>query len=105
MSFQEPEARILFPNPFMTVRLDGSEALNRDLLREIMKRRKSEPGIKRSNHQGWHSAGDFWSGTYYVHVPPADNPDDKYSGAIEFIDPRGSIGTNARVETPFTRGK
>ncbi len=165
MSFQEPEARILFPVPFLTVRVDGAEALNRDLLKEITRRRRSEPGMKRSNHLGWHSSldlferaepaharlardieaivaactakvdpdfpkglaakhegwvnvsqsnamnaphhhpGAFWSGTYYVHVPPPDDPDDKYSGAIEFIDPRGSIGSNVRVETPFTRGK
>ena len=27
------------------------------------------------------------------------------SGALEFIDPRGSIGSKAGLETPFTRGK
>ena len=165
MSFQEPEARILFPNPFLTVRLDDSAALNAALLKEIAARRREEPGIKRSNHIGWHSSldlfersepgharlakeidaivavctakiapayptdlarkhegwvnvspshamntphdhpGAFWSGTYYVQVPPPDDPADKYSGAIEFIDPRGSIGATFRVETPFTRGK
>ena len=165
MAFQEPEARILFPNPFFSIRLDDCEALNRGLLKEIAKRRRDEPGIKRSNHLGWHSSvdlfertepaharlareleavvaactvkidpnfpkdvtakhegwvnvspshamntphdhpGALWSGTYYVQVPPPDDPDDKYSGAIEFIDPRGSIGATFRVETPFTRGK
>ena len=165
MSFQEPEARILFPVPFMTVRLDDAEELNRELLKEIAKRRQAEPGIRKSNHLGWHSAvdlfqrtepaqarlakelsdiiaactmklapdlpkdlqgrhegwinvnttnamnaphdhpGAFWSGTYYVQVPPPDEPDDKYSGALEFLDPRGSIGTNAKIETPFTRAK
>lgn len=49
--------------------------------------------------------GAFWSGTYYVAVPLPDSRDDKMSGAIEFIDPRGSLGSNARIETPFTRGK
>ena len=49
--------------------------------------------------------GPFWSGVYYVKVPlPADD-DDKYSGAIEFIDPRGSIGTTANIGTSFTRPK
>lgn len=165
MSFQEPEARILFPIPFLTVRLDGAEELNRRLLKEIAKRRLTEPGIRKSNHLGWHSAidlfertepahaqlakelgdiiaactakmdpnfpkdlsgrhegwvnvsptnamntphdhpGAFWSGTYYVQLPPPDVADDNYSGALEFIDPRGSIGTNAKIETPFTRGK
>ena len=165
MSFKEPEARILFPIPFFTVRVDGAEGLNRDLLKEIAKRRNAEAGIQKSNRLGWHSAvdlfertepaqsrlaselnaiiaactakvapdfpkdlsgrhegwvnvsptnamntphdhpGAFWSGTYYVAVPPPDDPEDKHSGAIEFLDPRGSIGTNARIETPFTRGK
>jgi uncharacterized protein (TIGR02466 family) len=165
MSFQEPEARFIFPNPFLTVRLDDSEALNRDLLKEIAKRQKAESGIGRSNQMGWHSAtdlferkepaharlaaelraivaactakvmpdvpkdllvrhegwinlsptyalnaphdhpGSFWSGTYYIKVPPPDDPTDKYSGAIEFIDPRGSMGTNSRIETAFTRSK
>lgn len=49
--------------------------------------------------------GAFWSGTYYVHVPTLEGEADQRSGAIEFIDPRGSIGSNARFETEFTRGK
>jgi uncharacterized protein (TIGR02466 family) len=165
MSFKDPETLFLFPNPFLTVRLDDSERLNRDLLKEIDDRRLAEAGIKRSNQMGWHSAtdffartepahaalatelaaivaactrkmmpdvpkdltvrhegwinlsptyamnaphehpGSFWSGTYYVKVPLPDDPIDKYSGAIEFIDPRGSLGTNWRIETPFTRSK
>jgi hypothetical protein len=39
-----------------------------------------------------------------VQIPEADRSD-RQSGAIEFIDPRGSIGSNAGLETPFTRGK
>lgn len=165
MSFQEPDVRVLFPVPFLTIRLDKSEALNRRLLKEIGKRRAAEPGIERSNRYGWHSAldlfartepahvelareidamvaacttkmmpelpkdlvrkhegwinvspmhamnaphdhpGPFWSGVYYVAVPLADGGEDKLSGAIEFIDPRGSIGTSANIDTPFTRGK
>ncbi len=46
-------------------------------------------------------AGSFWSGTYYVAVPAAAEGDEQ-SGAIEFVDPRGSIGTNALIRTPFT---
>ncbi|WP_240913933.1 TIGR02466 family protein [Sphingomonas sp. HDW15A] len=49
--------------------------------------------------------GSFWSGTYYAQVPLPEREEDKMSGAIEFIDPRGSLGTSARIETPFTRGK
>ena len=164
MAFDEPEVRLLFPIPFATIRLAGSEDLNPRLLAEIEKRRESEAGIDRSNRYGWHSAtdffersepahaelaseieamvaavtaklapdlpaglatrhegwvnvsptnamnsphdhpGSFWSGTYYVHVPRADDSD-RQSGAIEFIDPRGSIGGSAGLETAFTRGK
>jgi uncharacterized protein (TIGR02466 family) len=164
MAFDEPEVRVLFPVPFVTIRLQGAETLNPRLLAEIAERRRAEPGVDRSNRYGWHSAldffdrpepahselareieamvasvtaklvpdapaglgtshegwvnvsptnamnsphdhpGSFWSGTYYVHVPEADESD-RLSGAIEFIDPRGSIGSNAGLETPFTRGK
>jgi uncharacterized protein (TIGR02466 family) len=163
--FEEPEVRVMFPVPLVTVQLKGADALNRRLLQEIAKRRKAEPGVERSNRYGWHSEPDlfqrtepahaeltreldamvaaataklipdmpkdlatrhegwvnvnpthamnaphdhpgvFWSGTYYIKVPLPADPEDKLSGAIEFIDPRGSIGTNARFETPFTRGK
>jgi uncharacterized protein (TIGR02466 family) len=164
MAFDEPEVRVLFPVPFVTIRLQDAETLNPRLLAEIEQRRKVEPGIDRSNRYGWHSAldlfdrrepahaqlareidamvssvtaklvpdapagigtshegwvnvsptnamnsphdhpGSFWSGTYYVHIPEADESD-RQSGAIEFLDPRGSIGSNAGLETPFTRGK
>ena len=165
MAFDEPEIQVLFPVPFVTILVRGHEALNRRLLKEIGQRRKSEPGIERSNRYGWHSAADFfdrresahaelakeikamvaatttmlapnlptglttlydgwvnaspthgmsaphdhagafWSGTYYVHVPAPDDQADMLSGALEFIDPRGSIGPSARLDTPFTRPK
>jgi uncharacterized protein (TIGR02466 family) len=165
MPFSEPDVRVIFPVPLVTMRLAGADALNARLLREIAKRQKTEPGIERSNRYGWHSAADlfqrkepahaelareidamvaaataklipdlpadlgarhdgwinvspthalnaphdhpgvFWSGTYYIKVPAPSDAEDKLSGAIEFIDPRGSIGTNARMETPFTRSK
>ena len=50
-------------------------------------------------------AGAFWSGTYYALVPLPDDPEDKLSGAIEFIDPRGSLGSNVQIDTPFTKPK
>ena len=165
MAFDEPDVRLLFPVPFVTIRLKGFEALNRRLLAEVNQRRSTEPGIGRSNRDGWHSAldffgrtepahkqlaaelvamveaasaklipdlsaklatrhegwvnvnpthamniphdhsGSFWSGTYYVHVPAPEADADSHSGALEFIDPRGSIGSSSRLETPFTRGK
>jgi len=164
MAFDEPEVGVMFPVPFVTVRLKNAEALNHRLLDEIGQRRALEPGVDRSNRYGWHSAldffdraeaahaelageieamvaaatarlapdlpkrlrlahegwinvspthamntphdhpGSFWSGTYYVQVPDAGEADPR-AGAIEFIDPRGSIGSNASFETPFTRGK
>ena len=49
--------------------------------------------------------GRFWSGCYYVRVALPDDEEDKLSGAIEFIDPRGSLGSSGLLETPFTRPK
>ena len=165
MAFDEPEVRVLFPVPFITIRLQGAEELNPRLLQEIGARRKKERGLDRSNRNGWHSdldffarsepaharlakeieamvaattsklapelpddlrmafegwvnvspahamnsphdhPGSFWSGTYYVQVPEPEEEGDRQAGAIEFIDPRGSIGLGARLETPFTRGR
>ncbi len=68
MSFQDPEVRVLFPVPFLTIRLDGSEALNRRLLKEISKRRRQEPGVRRSNHYGWHSAPDLFERAEPAHA-------------------------------------
>ena len=46
--------------------------------------------------------GAFWSGTYYVAMPqPADAPD-QLSGAIEFLDPRGSLGQAAHIPCALT---
>ena len=75
------------------------------------------PGVLEQAHlkrEGWISvgsagamraphdhAGSFWSGSYYVDVP-SGSPDAHSTGAIEFVDPRGSIGTNALIRTPFT---
>ena len=165
MPFDEPEVRVIFPVPLVTIQLQDAKDLNRRLLAEIAMRRQAEPGIARSNRLGWHSEPDlfqrtepahaelareldamvaaatarlipdmptglvtrhegwvnvnptnamnaphdhpsvFWSGTYYIQVPVPADAGDGLSGAIEFIDPRGSIGTNARFETNFTRGK
>ena len=161
----DPEVHVMFPVPLVTVRINGAERLNSALLKEIATRRKTEPGVERSNRYGWHSEPDlfqrsepahaelageiaaavaattaklipdlpkdlaprhegwvnvnpthamnaphdhpgvFWSGTYYIKVPLPADKEDKFSGAVEFIDPRGSIGTNARIETQFTRSK
>lgn len=75
------------------------------------------PAGLRMVHEGWINVspthamnaphdhpGSFWSGTYYVDVPEPDDADPR-AGAIEFLDPRGSIGSNANFETSFTRSK
>ena len=49
--------------------------------------------------------GAFWSGTYYVRVPLPEDKDDMISGSVEFLDPRGAIGTSTTIDTPFTRPK
>ena len=56
------------------------------------------PGAMRGPHD---HAGSFWSGSYYVAIPDGADDND-VAGAIEFVDPRGSIGTNALIRTPFT---
>ena len=43
MSFKDPEIRLLFPVPFITIQLDGSEELNQRLLKEIGKRSARSP--------------------------------------------------------------
>lgn len=105
---------------------DRSEPAHAELAREIeamvaainAKLLPDLAGELSATHEGWVNVsptyamnsphdhpGAFWSGTYYVQVPRPDDEADEQSGAIEFIDPRGSIGTNARLETPFTRGR
>ena len=104
---------------------DRSEPAHSELARELAamvasvteKLVPDAPARLGMRHEGWINVsptnamnsphdhpGSFWSGTYYVQVPEADEAD-RLSGAIEFIDPRGSIGSNAGLETPFTRGK
>lgn len=58
----------------------------------------SPPGAYNSPHD---HAGAFWSGCYYISVPTPTDPEDGHSGAIEFLDPRGSTGS--LLPTPFTR--
>ena len=59
MPLELTDVRTLFPTPLVTFKIDDSE-LNRDLMAEIEQRRASEPGLNRSNRQGWHSASDFF---------------------------------------------
>ena len=52
--------QMLFPTPLVTFLVEDAEALNRELLEEIEKRRKGEQGVTKSNRQGWHSAYDLF---------------------------------------------
>lgn len=52
--------QMLFPTPLVTFLVEDAEALNRELLEEIEKRRRGEQGEKKSNRQGWHSAYDLF---------------------------------------------
>jgi uncharacterized protein (TIGR02466 family) len=104
---------------------DRAEPAHAELAREIeamvaaatAKLIPDMPAGLRTVHEGWVNVspthamnaphdhpGSFWSGTYYVQVPDADG-EDRRAGAIEFLDPRGSIGANANFETAFTRSK
>src|SRR5688572_16260087 len=60
MAFEDPEVRVLFPVPFVTIRLKNFEALNRRLMVEIRERQSAEPGLERSNRYGWHSDVDLF---------------------------------------------
>jgi uncharacterized protein (TIGR02466 family) len=53
-------AEALFPTPLFRFRVPGAEALNARLVDEIARLRASDPGIARSNRNGWHSGRDFF---------------------------------------------
>ena len=59
MPLELTDVRTLFPTPLVTFTIDDAD-LNRELLAEIEQRRASEPGLDRSNRQGWHSVSDFF---------------------------------------------
>lgn len=50
----------VFPAPVIRFEIAEAAALNRDLKKEIAARRNVEPGIVRSNVEGWHSDRDFF---------------------------------------------
>jgi uncharacterized protein (TIGR02466 family) len=52
--------QMLFPTPLVTFLIEDAEALNRELLAEIDKRRSGEQGRNVSNRQGWHSDYDLF---------------------------------------------
>ena len=50
----------IFPVPLLTFEMDGADALNLALRREIAVRAATEPSVQRSNRGGWHSASDLF---------------------------------------------
>ena len=59
-----PKRLNLFPTPVIIDELEDFEALNLELEQAILERMNADPGIKRSNAGGWHSATDLlkWGG-------------------------------------------
>ncbi|HLL32095.1 MAG TPA: TIGR02466 family protein [Allosphingosinicella sp.] len=64
MSLEDFQLELLFATPVLVGRLGDSERINAALEAAILERRKSHPGIERSNVGGWHSAPDLlhWGG-------------------------------------------
>lgn len=60
MGFKLESMDHVFPVPVLRFDIANAAALNRDLSREIAARRAAEPGISRSNVDGWHSERDFF---------------------------------------------
>lgn len=60
MGFKLQSADNLFPTPLFRFQVEEAEELNRALLKEIAKRQSAEPGMAKSNRQGWHSATDLF---------------------------------------------
>lgn len=60
MDFKLKSAEELFPLPLMQFEVASSAALNRELLKEIARRRAGEEGVAKSNRHGWHSAPDLF---------------------------------------------
>ncbi len=58
----------LFPTPLVTFTVEESDILNRELLAEIDRRRRTEPGETRSNRQGWHSPYDLFKRKEKAHA-------------------------------------
>ena len=56
----QAQVQMVFPTPLVMFQVDEAETLNRALLAEIEARRRAEPGEKKSNCQGWHSAYDLF---------------------------------------------
>ncbi|MEN3974209.1 2OG-Fe(II) oxygenase family protein [Emcibacter sp. SYSU 3D8] len=49
-----------FASPIFTFEIDGAEALNAAMIRDIEAYRHDNEGMQRSNQHGWHSPTDFF---------------------------------------------
>lgn len=54
---------LAFASPILRFTLPGAVALNRKLVAEAQALRAADPGIQRSNRQGWHSRTDLMART------------------------------------------
>lgn len=81
----------LFPTPLVTFTVDDAEALNRELLVEIYKRRASEAGETKSNRQGWHSAYDLFKRKEKAHARLADIIRDAVDQATHKLAPNADL--------------
>lgn len=67
MGFKLQSIDNMFPTPLIRFEVAEAEPLNRRLLEEIARRRRSEKGVVRSNFGGWHSDNDFFTRTEPAH--------------------------------------
>ena len=60
MAFTLKSAGDIFPTPLLRFEVADAAKLNRDLLKDISKRRVAEGGMVKSNRKGWHSTRDMF---------------------------------------------
>jgi len=66
LAFTLKSAGDIFPTPLLRFEVADAAKLNRDLLKDISKRRVAEGGMVKSNRKGWHSTRDL-----FEHKEPA----------------------------------
>jgi len=60
LAFTLKSAGDIFPTPLLRFEVADAAKLNRDLLKDISKRRVAEGGMVKSNRKGWHSTRDMF---------------------------------------------
>lgn len=64
------EVRGLFATPVAAIQVPNSEAVNKDLIPIILKRRSERPSVQASNAGGWHSDREIndWGGPHIAYL-------------------------------------